>query len=1036
VTYTCHVGRRAFEHRRVVVCTDAADAVAALEGGDPRRVLSGRVGTSEPLVAFMFPGQGTQYAGMARGLYRDEPRFRAEVDRCSEALEPHLGCSLARLLTVGADGNGGAPAALTDTALAQPALFVVEWALARLLGDLGVRPQAMIGHSVGELVAACLAGVVTLDDALRLVAARGRLVQALPRGAMLGVPLAEADVVPLLDGGLSLAAVNTPTACSVAGPEAAVGALERALGERGVQSWRLVTSHAFHSAMIDPALAAFREHVAAVRLAPPRIPFLSNVTGTWITDAEATDPDYWVRHLRQTVRFADGIAELAKDPAWLFVEVGPGRALGTLARRHPALGAERSVLATLPAAKDARDDLETLLESVGRLWLAGVRLDGAALYAGEQRRRIALPTYPFERTRHWLEAGPMMVAAAEPEPTKHADAARWLYAPGWTPAEAPAAAADAPTRWLVLADEGGLADGICARLGGDVVRVRAGGGFLERDDGGFEIDPRRAADWVALLTALRAAARLPQRIVHCWAADGGDTALERGLLSLIPLAQALGTANVADAVDLAVVARGMQAVGAEESVDPDVAALLAACRTIPQEVASCACRTIDVSPLPAGDALLGALAAELRADTPEKTVALRGGRRWLERFEPVPAPAGDLPVRPGGVYLVTGGLGQIGLALAEHLARTVQAKLVLVGRSPLPPRDEWDAYCAEHGDDDPAARRLRRLAAIEALGGEVLALSADVGDAAQMAAVRDAALARFGAVHGLVHAAGASEIWAPLAETDAGTCVRHFHPKAGGARVVDEVFAGDALDFAILCSSLSTVLGGIGMTAYAAANAWLDAFAASRIRRLPWIAVNLDAWRFDAGSPASGLGRDVLSFAMTPDEGVRVLEAAARLAGARPRVVVSTGDLGRRLDRWVALRGLRAAGEAGAHPRPAIGTAYRAPADQTEEIIAKAFGHVLGVDGVGADDDFFELGGDSLLAVHLNATLREAFQVDVPMVRVFESPTVSGLAQTIAALCAENTDLEKLEETLRQVQGLSDDEVARLLEEPGLGVDG
>jgi acyl carrier protein len=250
------------------------------------------------------------------------------------------------------------------------------------------------------------------------------------------------------------------------------------------------------------------------------------------------------------------------------------------------------------------------------------------------------------------------------------------------------------------------------------------------------------------------------------------------------------------------------------------------------------------------------------------------------------------------------------------------------------------------------------------------------------------------------------------------------------------VFAGDALDFAILCSSLSTVLGGIGMTAYAAANAWLDAFAASRIRRLPWIAVNLDAWRFDAGGPASGLGRDVLSFAMTPDEGVRVLEAAARLAGARPRVVVSTGDLGRRLDRWVALRGLRAAGEAGAHPRPAIGTAYRAPADQTEEIIAKAFGHVLGVDGVGADDDFFELGGDSLLAVHLNATLREAFQVDVPMVRVFESPTVSGLAQTIAALCAENTDLEKLEETLRQVQGLSDDEVARLLEEPGLGVDG
>ncbi len=435
VAYTLQAGRNAFKHRRALVCHDREDAVAALRARQPQRLLSLVQEERERPVVFLFPGQGAQYVDMGKELYAAEPAFRRALDTCARLLAPHLGLDL-RTVLFPADGTAAA-GRLEQTALAQPALFAVEYALAELLREWGIRPAAMLGHSLGEYVAACLAGVFSLEDALALVAARGRLMQELPAGAMLVVPRPEAEARQLLTGGLSLAAVNGPAFAVASGPGDEIDALARSLAAQGIEARRLHTSHAFHSAMMEPILEAFAREVAKVRLAAPRIPYVANLTGTWIAAEQATDPAWWVRQLRETVRFADGAAELLQDRSRVLLEVGPGRTLASLVR---AAAPDRAVVTTLRHPQDGDSGSgggEPLAHALGRLWLAGARVDWQGFHAHERRRRVPLPTYPFERQRFWLEPARLLRAAAAPAPAMAAAAA---------PEAAPAPAAAAPAR--------------------------------------------------------------------------------------------------------------------------------------------------------------------------------------------------------------------------------------------------------------------------------------------------------------------------------------------------------------------------------------------------------------------------------------------------------------------------------------------------------------------------------------------------------------------------------------------------------------
>ncbi|RAA09406.1 non-ribosomal peptide synthetase, partial [Ralstonia pseudosolanacearum] len=415
--YTHQAGRSAFAWRRMLVARDREDAAEALRARDSRRVFTAQVRPAVPApVVFMFPGQGAQQVGMARELYQEIAAFRAVVDRCAQVLRERAGFDLIQSLY--GDGDPEASQlALTRTEAAQPALFVIEYALARLWMDWGMKPAALIGHSVGEYVAACLAGVFSLDDALVLVAERGRLMQSLPAGAMLSVALDEASLRAQLDGTLALAAVNGRQRCVVAGETTAVAALERRLDAQGISHRRLATSHAFHSPMTEPILPAFADSVARLTLRAPAIPFVSNLTGAWIEPAQATDPGYWAAHLRGTVRFADGLQTLMQGGPHAWIEVGPGQTLSALAR---SCAGDALVLPSLGGGEGPKSDLAVLLGSAGQLWLAGQALDWRALYAGQQRRTLRLAPYPFQRERHWLDApaAPQQDAQASVEPSR------------------------------------------------------------------------------------------------------------------------------------------------------------------------------------------------------------------------------------------------------------------------------------------------------------------------------------------------------------------------------------------------------------------------------------------------------------------------------------------------------------------------------------------------------------------------------------------------------------------------------------------
>ena len=411
VAYTLQVGRKTFPHRRAALCRDLNDAVTALGTLDPSRVFTAKQEATHRPVVFMFSGQGAQYVNMGLDLYHVEPTFREQVNLCSELLRPHLGLDLRDLLYPGGECASEALQQLTQTVIAQPAIFVIEYALSRLWMEWGVHPEAVIGHSIGEFAAACLAGVFSLEDALALVSARGQLMQSLPAGTMLVVPLPEKEVESLLGDGLSLAVINGPSLCVVSGATDAVEASQNRLAEMGVQCRRLHTSHAFHSSMMDPMLGAFAERVRTISLKAPQIPYVSNVTGEWIEAAQVTDPDYWVRHVRQTVRFSDGVQHLLKEPGQILLEVGPGRTLSSLVKRHPGKESEQAVFASLRHPHDHQSDVAFTLTTMAKLWLAGAHVNWTGLHTHERRLRVPLPTYPFERKQYWLTAGDQSFAA-------------------------------------------------------------------------------------------------------------------------------------------------------------------------------------------------------------------------------------------------------------------------------------------------------------------------------------------------------------------------------------------------------------------------------------------------------------------------------------------------------------------------------------------------------------------------------------------------------------------------------------------------
>jgi acyl transferase domain-containing protein len=807
--YTLQIGRRAFKWRAAVVAADTAEAIASLQDGGPAGAAAPR---DPPPVVFMFSGQGSQYPGMGDGLYACEPVFQETLDRCAALLRPRLGLDLRDVLY---GARCDADAALQRTELAQPALFTVGYCLSRLWQSWGIRPVAVIGHSLGEYVAACAAGVLDFEAALALAAERGRLMQAASTGAMLAVSLGETALRPLLGDGIELAAVNAPDRCVVGGPVRAAQRFAAALGARGVEARLLRTSHAFHTVAMEPALEAFAADLGRVGFRPPEIPLVSNLTGDWIRPEQSVDPDYYLQQARRPVRFSDGLAAiLGRYPDAVLLEVGPGQALVQAVRRGAPNGT--LCLNSLPPPQGGVAH-RVMLASLGALWMHGVGPDWTK-FAAPGRQRVALPVTPFQRQRHWIDA----LRLADPLPPQAVAAEAWYYRLVWHRA-APPPAATPRGHWLLIAQQG-QDRLVAARLqsaGCRVTRLRLGA-HLDRE--------------------------LPdERCEIVWLASHGSGAgwlAEEWVRGLIGLFQAVDGRPPPSAVTVVVSGVAAVAPGEAARLDPEKGTILGFLRAAAAEYPDLPIRLCD---LPA-DALLdgvavNALLARCGHPDADQFTAWRPGGWWRAGLERIPARhLGSLPLRFGGTYLITGGLGGIGLTVAEYLAREWRARLILLGRTAVPPEEAWPRLLAE-GAAPPALRNaLGRLQELRAAGAAVLVETADLADEVQTAAALARAKARFGALHGVVHAAGVPD-GGLIARQQRPAIDGVLAPKIAGTRCLWARLKDEKLDFLVLCSALSATIGAPGQAAYCAANSYLDNLALSAAAPWPVLSIAWDAWR-------------------------------------------------------------------------------------------------------------------------------------------------------------------------------------------------
>ncbi|MDJ0840059.1 MAG: amino acid adenylation domain-containing protein [Acidobacteriota bacterium] len=1001
VAFTLNLGRKSMPRRRAFTFADREELLTRLQERGETTKVSDRTG-----VVFLFPGQGTDYTDLGRELYADEPVFAEWVDRCCEHLQPALGLNLADLMFAPEDSSEAAR--LKNPEYWQPALFTVEYAMARLWMHWGVVPEAAMGHSVGEYVAAVLSGVLNLEEGLDLIARRGRGTAALPRGAMLAVVMEEENLLPLLSEPLALAAVNGPRVCVVSGPTEAVDAFAAQMSRDGVRTKRLDASHAFHSSMMEPLMPALDQIAAGFKPAAPRLPIVSNVSGAWLTADEVQETGYWSRHLRGTVRFYDGLKVLMDQPGRVFLEVGPGKVLAGLVRNFDPDGTAARPAFALGDAPDTR----SLLNTLGGLWREGVKVDWITVYEDRRRQRLVLPTYPWEHQSYWYdetaESGDLLSApqaATSPTTEVKLDPADWFFIPTWRAAPLtadPVVLKD--RRFLIFLDTDGLLQATANRLedlGAEVIRVRQDNGF-SRDDG-FTANPVSAYDTVRLLNELKAENRIPDHVVYGFAAYDGapEEMIARCFTNLALLMTTLSESDPERSFRVDLVTRGMQRVAGEAQTHPMQALITGPVMTAPLECPNLRCRALDLEAGPFRPIQAETLLHELAADDDHDLIARRGRSRWTTSHESLPTRKDDVPSPyvEGGTYVLLNGWREIAQTLAQTLILEADANVVILDRAFFPAREDWDAWLVDEGPEDTTSRRIEWVRALEELGAELSLYSLDPGDPQRLRRTLTEVRDRHGEIHMVL-------LFDQPAEVNPIQFYKpdyHSQIASGTIREAPALRQCEDLFQRAVVFAENPAEGLLGRTEARALYAWTARFVedwAESGKEVTVVEWGTRAWRetrVDSDEINAWLADVRERFGMTPAECLYALNHA--LAMDHPRLIVSTREYGPllqearnfQLDRLLAPEG-EAEAVSAERVRPEMDVAFTAPRNETESRIADVWRDFFGYNKIGVDDNFFELGGHSLMATRVVSRIRDLFEVEITVETLFGAPTVADLA--------------------------------------------
>ncbi|WDE09263.1 type I polyketide synthase [Thalassomonas viridans] len=1012
VAYTLRYGRGDYSHRYSITCENHQEAIAALTAFNEKKISEVDPDKASP-VYFMFSGQGTQHLQMAADLYAQEPLFTSLIDRCADLLQPELELDIREVLYGGGGDSSRREAMLNETRLAQPVIFAIEYALAKLWMSWGIQPKAMIGHSLGEYTAACLAGVFSLEDALKLVAFRGAVMQAQTPGDMVAVALDEEALQEVLLAGVSIAAVNGQNQCVISGPAGLIREQVALLENRQLRCSTLNTSHAFHSQMMQPASEALSQLLADMTLNAPAMRYVSNVTGKWITRKLACDPQYYIEHMLKPVRFYDGIALMAKLPGSVMLEIGPGHTLTKLARR--ALGSSARVVPSLNEAGSGQGSANSVAAALGLLWSYGVPLDWDSYYQHESLGRVPLPGYAFQKKKYWIEPLEQSPPSVEPAaPGKKEQPKDWFYTPSWQQSLLPPGGGkNLPGHVLILAREDQAWQALAEAMP-DAIVVTLGESFRQLSPSHYSIRGTEQASYQRLFEALASSRLYPAGVINLCPLQSGAVreydaaqfALDRVNYydSLLLLADGLSR-HLNGKVKVLTFTRGnCDVLGALDAVAPCAAMPVALATVINQEMPGLACRVLDIGDLvPGSDAFTRVVADEFACENSPVHLAYRAGQRWLQTYQAYDPQLSETlpPVHRDGVYVITGGLGNVGYALAQHLARQCAPAICFVARSPLPPRSRWPQLLAEQSQPEAVLAKIRKVMALQALGARVSVYATDVSEFEALNRTFEQIRSEYGAINGVIHGAG-HYAFATIDQITANDADLSFAPKVQGLMNLAEVTRDLELDFAILLSSVSSMLGGLGYAAYASANAFMDGYCRylRASGRNQWLTVNWDAWQSE--QQGEGEGSTLMKTAIAHDEGEQAFDLVLRNCLHR-QLVVSTTDLNVRMAHWSTPKAAEKTSVQALEQSVAQGLS------ELEKKLLLIWHTVFGMSDFGIDDNFFELGGDSLLGMSLVTEIQKAFGVSIYIRAIFEAPSVGELAgyfekhypEEVAKLCGE-----------------------------------
>ncbi|MCX6318738.1 MAG: SDR family NAD(P)-dependent oxidoreductase [Bacteroidetes bacterium] len=1002
LSFTLQTTRGQFAYRDWLVYREKNELLNWLDRDIQAGNTTDRNAGSIPLV-FMFTGQGSQYPGMTKGLYEHLPAFRSIVDEGLSLIEKYSGEDF-RIVFSG-DGEEGEK--INETKYTQPLLFLAEYALARVLMTKGVTPQYMIGHSIGEYTAACISNVFSFEEAIRLVVKRGALVNSLQSGMMLSAALSEKDAETYLAAGISLAAVNAEEQVVFSGDTGKITGLEKRLSEQGVTCRKLKTSHAFHSSMIDPVLDEFRKELSAIRFNTPEIPFLSNVTGLIAEANEVTTAEYWIRQLRQAVNFHKGITTIIKntnkEERPLFLEIGPGNVLSRLVMLQPGVDIKHAI-GLIRSAQSQTEDIRYLLEGVCKLWSAGVKVDWSSFYESDQYNIITLPTYAFAQDRFPAEVNPYDWAG--PGQQEHRTFAKLrksdaLFFPSWRSVVQPVQINNLKGKTLLVLSSSDTFSRQVRNVFKEarvvITGITESTQFKRTSEGNYAVNPSQREHFRSLATSLSNDGYFPDMILYAWMLAVNDqsdnfadgyAALDLACLVPAWLVSELSRFTNGVTPELVIFTNSLFRIYGNEIGNLSQSLTLGLVHTIPQE-SGFRCRLADVAYKGHEEnderAIAGAVTSQVTAS---RISAWREGKLWNMVYErnTREAKLTSKVIRSGGVYLITGGLGNVGFLLAKHIAGVTGAILVLTGRRTM----------GQIMEDTTACERWMQL---EALTDSVYYFTTDITDLQVFSDTVGDIEREIGSINGFFHTAGITdrkhfELCSDLSRSN---FIQITAPKILGVQVIHRVMGLRNTDFGLFISSISSALGGISYSAYGAGNAFMEQYIIACSANFPqWKSVALAELllgREEVRKEGNGQLKPLL-----PADLVNLLLEAASYSDT-PLILQSSIDLNERaLLHPVGIRDVpdRPSNGYTRKTRPALTTEYTAPATATEEKLVRMLEEYLGIEKIGTEDSFFELGGDSLKAMTLLKRIRSEFEVNLKIEDFFDLQNVKRLAEEIS----------------------------------------